>query len=55
VAAPLMTHAPGFAARKNGETLHVFEQLRDSTGVSSPDVSSWYWLALIAPSGSSSC
>ena len=42
-----------FAARKNGETLHVCEQLRDSTGASSPDVSSWYWHALIAPAGNS--
>ncbi len=42
-----------FAARKHVETLHVCEQLRDSTGASSPDVSSWYWHAVIAPAGNS--
>jgi len=40
-----------FAARKPGEALRVCEQLRDSTGDTRPDVSSWYWHALVAPRG----
>lgn len=42
-----------FTARKDGEALRVCEQLRDSAGASSPDVSSWFWHALVAPAGSS--
>jgi hypothetical protein len=42
-----------FVARKDGDALRVCEQLRDSAGTSSPDVSAWYWQALKAPAGSS--
>ena len=42
-----------FAASKDGETLAVCEQMRDAAGRSWPDVSAWYWHAVLAPAGSS--
>lgn len=40
-----------FAARKGNEVLHVCEHLRNYGAESWPDVSSWYWSALVAPAG----
>ena len=42
-----------FSARKPGEALRVCEQLRGAGAESWPDISSWYWHAVAAPSGSS--
>lgn len=42
-----------FSARKPGEALRVCEQLRGAGTESWPDISSWYWHAVAAPSGSS--
>jgi hypothetical protein len=42
-----------FSATKDGESLRVCEQLRGPRGETWPDVSSWYWSALVAPAGSS--
>ena len=42
-----------FSARKPGEALRVCEQLRGAGADSWPDISSWYWHAVAAPSGSS--
>jgi hypothetical protein len=42
-----------FTARKDGDALRVCEQLRDGAGRTWPDISSWYWHAVTAPSGSS--
>jgi hypothetical protein len=36
-----------FTARKAGRILRACEQVTDSDGRSSPDISSWYWSALL--------
>jgi len=41
-----------FTARRGAEALAVCEQLRDPVGGSWPDVSAWYWHALMSPAGS---
>jgi hypothetical protein len=42
-----------FTARRGGEALRVCEQLRDPSGRSWPDVSAWYWHAVMSPTGTS--
>ena len=39
-----------FRAKRGGVTLHVCERVTDATGRSFPDVSSWYWPALLGAS-----
>ncbi len=39
-----------FTATRDGRTLTACEQVRDTGGQSWPDISSWYWSALLGPS-----
>jgi hypothetical protein len=41
-----------FEATKDGEQLHVYEQIRSESGQTWTDVSAWYWPALAAGRGS---
>lgn len=55
--APMRKSADGalmscFVAHKGDHALRVCEQIRDSAGASWPDVSAWYWHAVMAPARS---